>query len=76
MPIISIAFYMVIIHIQISRFGNNSTDLNTQGSPAKDNHAGPSQHPMSPVQVRITTLTETNDSPPHTPNSKFDLESV
>jgi hypothetical protein len=76
MPIISIAFYMVIIHIQIARFGNHSKGLNTQSSLAKDNHASPSQHPMNPVQVRIATLTETNEPPPHTPNSKFDLESV
>jgi hypothetical protein len=76
MPIISIAFYMVIIRVQIAKSGNNSKGLSTHSRLNKDNHAPSDGRSLNPMQVRITTLTETNDTPSRPSNSKFDLEEV
>jgi len=79
MPIISIAFYMVIIHVQIARSGTNSKGLSTDSGLIKDRHAIPdrsSRYLMSPVQVQITTSTETNDSSSPPSDSKFSIENV
>jgi len=68
MPIISIAFYMVIIRVGIAKTSNNSTHaLSTLGGQSIGNgvmSANDPQYSRNRMQVHITKLTETaNESP-------------
>jgi hypothetical protein len=64
MPIISIAFYMVIIRVGIAKTGNNTQGISTLGGKSIGNSVIPTndpQYPMDRMQVHVTKLTETNN---------------
>jgi len=79
MPIISIAFYMVIIRVEIAKSANTSTGLSTHSSNGpltKRSHAhAPTEHSQYSM-VHITKLTETHHDSLEPPNSKFDRQEV
>lgn len=64
MPIISIAFYMVIIRVGIAKTGNNTQGISTLGGKSIGNSVIPTndpQYPMDRMRVHVTKLTETNN---------------
>jgi hypothetical protein len=65
-PIISIAFYMIMIRVGIAQNSNDSRleIHSTLGGRSVGNHAGStsdSPYPMNRMQVHTTKMTETND---------------
>ena len=63
-PVISIAFYMIIIRVELSKIRNNSRGLSTHSGLPKSSPAVLANHlqyPMDFVQVHVTTSSETDD---------------
>lgn len=69
MPIISIAFYMVIIRVSLARHdisgshAQSITTVNGRGTVGNGmvSHDVDNNYPMNSMQVHITKLTETNN---------------
>jgi hypothetical protein len=66
-PIISIAFYMVMIRVGIAQNSHNSRSefRATLGGGSAGNHTAPSSdapYPMNHVQVHITKMTEADNT--------------
>jgi len=73
MPIISIAFYMVLIRIAIRRPSNY---LFRGGATSDTERGNPQQHAMKPLQVHISQFThnETSAYPDRPSTYKPDVE--
>jgi hypothetical protein len=66
-PIISIAFYMVMIRVGIAQNSHNSRDefRETLGGCSAGNHTAPSSdspYPMNRMEVHIVKMTETDNT--------------
>lgn len=65
MPIISIAFYMVLIRVAISKHAHNylSTTFHTRGTTSET--VREDSHPVKPLQVHISHFTQIGDNSTH-----------
>ncbi|KAG2119414.1 hypothetical protein DEU56DRAFT_928932 [Suillus clintonianus] len=66
MPIISIAFYMVLIRVAINKNAHNllSTTFHS-GTTSETAREDSQQHPMKPLQVHISQFTQSDDTVTH-----------
>ncbi|KAH7906431.1 hypothetical protein BJ138DRAFT_635681 [Hygrophoropsis aurantiaca] len=68
-PIISIAFYMVLIRVGISKNARNSPTTVRSGENSQTLQSS-QQYPLQPVQVHISQFTERNKDPTNGPPSR------
>jgi hypothetical protein len=64
MPIISIAFYMVLIRIAISKKSQSYVST-VHGETTDTERANPRHYPMKPLEVRISQFMHNDSVPPH-----------